>query len=60
VHDKFDGDVEEPEIMETSAKEIPVDVVEGFFQIKFESYKSLLPFRSLHEMDNFLQNNRVI
>jgi len=46
VHDELDGDVGETKIMKASAKEVLVDVVKSFFHIKFESYKTLLPFRS--------------
>ena len=60
MHDELDGGVGEAEIMEAIAEEIQVDVVKGFFQVKLECYKPLLPFRSLHEMNYFLQNNRVI
>ena len=60
MHDELDGDVWESEIMEADVKEVPVDVIKGFFQIKFERYKTLLPFRALHKVDYFLQNNRVI
>jgi len=54
VHDELDGDVRKTKIMEARAKEIPVDVVKGFFQIKFESYKPVLPFRPLHEMKYYI------
>ena len=60
MHNEFDGDVWKSKIVKTVAKEIPVDVVKCFLQIKFEGYIALLPLRFLHEMDDFLQNNRVI
>jgi len=60
MHYELYGVLRETEIMEAILEEIPIDVVEGFLQVKLECYKPLFPFRSLHEMNYFLQNNRVI
>jgi len=57
MHDELDGDIRETKIMEERTKKIPIDVVKSFLQVKLESDITLLPFRSSHEVDDFVQNN---
>ncbi|MCI90956.1 hypothetical protein A2U01_0112250, partial [Trifolium medium] len=47
--------------MEAGFKELPINVVKGFFKVEFESYKAfLLLLRFSHKVDDFLQDNRVV
>lgn len=60
MHDEFDGGVRKSEIMKTSIKKLPVNIVKCFLKIKLESNIAFLPLRFPHKVSNFLQNNRVV
>jgi len=60
MHDEFDGDIRESEVFQVMMKKIPIDIIKSFFQIELKSYVPFFPFGSSHEVNNFLQNNRVI
>jgi len=60
MHDKFNGDIKEAKILKGRPKEIPVDIIKSFLQIKLKNCMPFLLFRSSQAMDNFLQNNGII
>jgi hypothetical protein len=60
MHNELYSGVWKSEIMEARAKVLPVNIIEGFLKIKFESNKAFLSFGSSHEVNYFLQNNRVV
>jgi len=60
MHDELYGGIGKSEVMKARTKELPINIIKGFLKVKFESNKAFLSFGSPHEVNNFLQNNRVV
>jgi len=60
MHDELYGGIGKFEVMKARTKELPVNIIKGFLKVKFESNIAFLFFGSPHEVNNFLQNNKVV
>jgi hypothetical protein len=59
MHNEVDCIVWEAKINETGSKKLPDDIIKCFLKVEFERNISFFPFGFPHEVDDFLQNNRV-